>query len=70
MSPVLVLILNIIIPGVGTLVLGESRTGLIQLIAYVIAFLLYYSVSTLFGAVTLAVWIWALVVSIRAFRPA
>ncbi len=63
------LIINIFIPGLGTLIGGDRKTGLIQLIILLIAILF-----RLIGLIPLnviayvAVWIWALIVSIKMLR--
>lgn len=60
---ILVLILNLIIPGVGTLVAGDKKSGIWQLVIYVIGL----ATSWLFIGlpVMLAAWIWALISSLK-----
>ncbi len=61
------LILNIFFPGVGTIVLGQVGTGIVQLILGGIGFLLSF---VLIGIPLLVgVWIWAVVIGAQAFSP-
>lgn len=59
------LILNVFFPGVGTLVLGQVTTGVIQLALWLLSIPLAFFIigwPLYFG-----VWVWALVVGIQAF---
>ncbi len=64
-NAVVALILNIFFPGVGTLVLGQTTPGIIQLVLWIVSIPLMF---ILIGfPLYLAVWIWALVLSIQSF---
>ncbi len=63
---IVALIVNLLIPGVGTIIWGETKTGVIQLILYIVGWLL---LIVLIGVlVMLASWIWALVSSIKMIQ--
>lgn len=66
-----VLILNLLFPGVGTLVLGgQARSGVIQLVVWIIGSVLrvLHGPLVLIGdLLVVAMFVWALFVSIRAF---
>ena len=63
------LILNILFPGIGTLVIRKIGAGIIQLILWLVAALFALTGVGLIVAVPVyaGVWIWALILSIRAF---
>jgi TM2 domain-containing membrane protein YozV len=62
---VLGLILNLIIPGVGSLVIGQTQAGIIQLVLLILSVPLSF---VLIGIpLAIAVWVWALVVSVQSF---
>jgi len=66
------LILNLILPGLGTIILGKYDIGTIQVILSLIG--LFFSIS-LIGVmigfpIFLATWIWALFVSIKTLKKA
>ncbi len=65
----LALVLNLLLPGVGTILLGQVSIGVLQLVLQVVAWVLDFTVIlTPFGIVLgFSVWVWALVISIRAF---
>jgi TM2 domain-containing membrane protein YozV len=63
-----VLILNLIIPGVGTLVAGQTKAGVWQLVLSILGGLL--SVVLIGIPIALAAWIWALVTSINVLKSA
>jgi len=63
---VLVLILNLFFPGVGTLVAGKKTTGIWQLVLWLVSIPLYIILVGFF--LHLAVWIWALVTSIQVLK--
>ena len=67
---ILGLIGNIIFPGVGTIILGKYDIGIIQLVLSLVGlFFLINSVGIMIGIpFLLAIWIWALVVSIKALK--
>ena len=57
------LVLNLIIPGVGSLVAGRTSQGVVQLVLWVVSFPL---MVVLIGfPMLLAVWIWSLVSGIQ-----
>ena len=60
------LLINLIIPGLGTIIGGNTRTGLIQLIVLIIGALLkVFGIGFIIVAVA---WVWALVTSIQMLR--
>lgn len=61
---VLGLILNVFFPGVGTLVLGQVTTGVIQLALWLVSIPLTFFIIGL--PLYFGVWIWAIVVGIQA----
>jgi len=62
-TAVTALVLNIIIPGVGSLVAGRTSQGVVQLVMWVVSFPLMF---VLIGfPMLLAVWIWSLVSGIQ-----
>ena len=62
------LLINLIIPGLGTIIGGNTKTGLIQLIVLIIGMLLkVFGIGFIIVAVA---WVWALVTSIQALRRA
>ena len=73
-TPKLILILgliaNIILPGVGTIIIGKYDTGIIQLVLSLVGlFFMITSLGIMMGIpFLLAIWIWALVVSIKALK--
>ncbi len=57
------LLVNLVIPGIGTIIWGESNTGVIQLVLYLVGVVLSFLVI---GFPLIAgVWIWALVKGIQ-----
>jgi TM2 domain-containing membrane protein YozV len=61
------LILNIIIPGAGTLVAGMTNIGILQLLLYGVG---AFMVMSFYGAIVgiplvIIVWVWALVTGIK-----
>lgn len=71
-NAVVALILNIFFPGVGTLVLGMKTAGIIQLVFWILSIIFDLTLIGVIigGPLYLAMWIWALVVSIQAFSNA
>ncbi len=63
---ILVLILNIVLPGVGTIIYGETTRGVIQLAIYIAGFILTFIVVGFFLIV--GAWIWALVDGINYYK--
>jgi TM2 domain-containing membrane protein YozV len=62
-TAVTALVLNIILPGVGSLVAGRTSQGVLQLVLWVVAFPLCF---VLIGfPMLLAVWVWSLVTGIQ-----
>ena len=61
------LLVNLVIPGLGTIIWGESKTGTIQLVLFLVGGLLAAIGGTLLMAGT---WIWALVVGIQRVSAA
>jgi TM2 domain-containing membrane protein YozV len=67
-NAVLALVLNIFFPGVGTLVLGETKIGVIQLTLWLISIPLLF---VLIGfPLSFGVWIWAIVTAAQSFSRA
>lgn len=59
-------IINLFIPGLGTIIAKDNKTGLYQLILTLVS---YPLMLVLIGFITYAVaWIWALVTSIKMLR--
>ena len=67
---ILGLIGNIILPGVGTIIIGKYDIGIIQLVLSLVGlFFLINAVGIMIGIpFLLAIWIWALIVSIKALK--
>ena len=65
---VLAVILNILLPGVGSIVVGKIGTGLIQLLLYGIGALLTATwILAIVGApLCFVVWIWAIITAVNA----
>jgi TM2 domain-containing membrane protein YozV len=65
---VLAVILNILLPGLGSLIVGKIGTGLIQLVLYGIGGLLTATwVLAIVGApLCFIVWIWAIITAVNA----
>ena len=63
------LIVNVLVfPGVGTIIGGDTRTGVWQLVAFIVSIPL---VLVLIGIpLMLAVWVWALISSIKQIQSA
>lgn len=61
----LALVLNFFFPGVGTLVLGQVPTGLIQITLDLIAIPLSFILIGI--PLALATWIWGLVIAAQSF---
>ncbi|MCU1278485.1 MAG: hypothetical protein JWM53_2031 [bacterium] len=67
-TAVAALVLNIIIPGAGSLVAGRTSTGVVQLVMWVVSFPLCL---VLIGfPMLLAVWVWSLVTGIQILEEA
>ena len=62
----LVLILNIVIPGVGTIIYGETQRGVIQLVLYVVGWILTFILIGFF--ISLGAWIWSLIDGINYYK--
>ena len=65
------LILNIVIlPGLGTIIAGRTKTGVIQLALYIFAILLDLTLIGLIIGIPLgiAMWIWALITGIQILQ--
>ncbi len=65
-----ILILNLVIPGVGTLIAGPEykQTGIYQLVLYVVGIVL--SIILIGYLLVLGAWVWALVTSIEILKKA
>ena len=63
-----VLILNLIIPGVGSLVGGRTRVGTWQLVLTIVGAIL--SIILIGIPMVIAAWIWALITSIQLIKEA
>ena len=62
----LVLILNILIPGVGTIIYGETQRGVIQLVLYVVGWIL--TAIYIGPVISLGAWIWSLIDGINYYK--
>ncbi|MBI5797529.1 hypothetical protein HZA98_01335 [Candidatus Woesearchaeota archaeon] len=63
---IIVLILNIFFPGLGTIAAGRVSEGLMQFILYIIG--IFLSLFVIGIPIVIIVWIWALVTSIEVIR--
>jgi len=64
------IIVNIFLPGLGTIIFGEKETGIIQLVLSLTGVVL---VATIIGAIIgyplwIALWIWALITGIKTLN--
>ncbi len=57
------LLVNLLIPGLGTIIWGETQTGTIRLVAFFVGGLL--SAIGVGALVVAGIWIWALVLGIQ-----
>lgn len=62
------LIVNLFIPGLGSIIGGRTSTGVIQLVLYIISWPL--SIILIGIPLMLAMWIWALVTGIQMVKEA
>lgn len=64
----LAIIVNIFIPGIGTLIIGKTGQGIAQFLLFVLAVILNFTLVGLIVGVPLAiaVWIWAIVSAANA----
>ncbi len=62
----LVLILNILIPGVGTIIYGETQRGVIQLVLYIVGWVL--TIILIGAIISLGAWIWSLIDGITYYK--
>ncbi len=62
----LVLILNILIPGVGTIIYGETQRGVIQLVLYILGWIL--TIILIGPIISLGAWIWSLIDGINYYK--
>ncbi len=62
----LVLILNIFIPGVGTIIYGETQRGIIQLVLYIVGWFL--AIILIGYLLVLGAWIWSLIDGINYYK--
>ena len=67
---VVALILNLLLPGLGSLIGGRIKTGIMQLILIVIGLVLLLFLPILPGIILLIAWIWALVTGIVLIKKA
>lgn len=63
-------ILNMMLPGLGSLIAKKTSEGVLQLVVYIIGAILVVLTVGFFGIIMLAVWIWALVTSIQTLKEA
>ncbi len=63
---ILVLILNILIPGVGTIIYGETQRGVIQLVLLIVGWITTFIIIGIF--IILGAWIWALIDGINYYK--
>jgi TM2 domain-containing membrane protein YozV len=66
------LIVNLCFPGVGSLIAGKTKEGVLQLIFYIVAFICDITLIGLLVGIPLgiAMWVWALVTGIRLIEDA
>lgn len=66
------LIINLIVPGAGTLLVGKTAVGLTQLVIFLASVFMNLTGTMAVAGVPIwiAVWMWALITSIAASRPA
>ncbi|MBS3108377.1 hypothetical protein J4409_00740 [Candidatus Woesearchaeota archaeon] len=65
---IVALIINLFIPGLGSVIGGETRIGVMQLVLYLIS---YPLMMVFVGFVTIIVaWVWALMTSIKLVKEA
>jgi hypothetical protein len=57
------LLVNLVIPGVGTIIWGDSNKGVIQLVLFLVGFFLSFIIIGF--PLLIGVWIWALVMGIK-----
>lgn len=57
-------ILNLFLPGLGSIVGGKVKTGIWQVIVFLIGALLYMFVEPLGGVISFAAWVWAIVTGV------
>jgi len=64
------LIVNIFLPGLGTIILGQNETGIIQLVLSLVGAVLMTTIIGSFIGLPLwtAMWIWALVIGIKTLN--
>jgi len=62
----LVLILNILIPGVGTIIYGETQRGVIQLVLYIVGWVL--TIILIGAIISLGAWIWSIIDGINYYK--
>ncbi len=65
------IIVNVFLPGVGTLIVGKVFVGIVQILLYALAHLLIWTAILAIVGIPLAfiVWIWALVSAATAPLP-
>ena len=68
---VILIIVNLFVPGVGTIFMGKILQGIIQLAMTIVAWALWWSIlfSILGFIIGGVAWIWALVVGINWAQP-
>lgn len=62
------LIINIILPGLGTIIGKDTKKGLAQLILALVGLVLKVALGWVGGIICLIAWIWALVTSIKMLQ--
>jgi hypothetical protein len=72
-SLVLGLVVNLVIPGLGTIIFGEYETGMIQLIGFIASTLIFFSnlheiVNMAMVLAVIVIWIWALINGIKVLK--
>jgi len=67
MTKTIIILINLVVPGLGTLLGGKVVPGIIQLVMTIIAWVFFFSVFlTLLGAIIGGVsWLWALFMGIN-----
>jgi large-conductance mechanosensitive channel len=61
---------NVLLPGVGTIILGKYDIGTIQLVLALLSLSLFLSITAIGIPFFIAVWIWALITGIKALKKA
>lgn len=71
--PIIGFIINLLIPGLGTIIFGEYEPGIVQLVLMMAAVLILFSnfpsaVYLLMIAAIIIIWAWALITGIKELK--